>query len=622
MTIQGNVPIRTRISPDILDTIGRTFKFKHAKGIAEWLKNSLDNYLRLHEGGKETRNGNWPVLLCLIDSQSSKRGPNLAVIDFGGTTYQSVEDFFLFWGSRTAASHGELSNAAVTGGHGNGGKFYMREMWRGGARFSTWHNDKATSLVVEKRSDGTTGYWEIQNESMGWRESLSLALNDAEGLGGGESIISHLNSEEPEIIAELDAGAHGFTVVVGRRAQQVHSSNDVVIGGRWNHQKLIDELRDASQARRPIRELDITVLRNGQLGVDRLMPAKVDEDPEWPLLELDVPVELLRDIAWRTGHASAGTLRIAKSAIQLSGRHKDLNSIFILDRQGNPIANYPFAELPFPGYSPVLSLFNAELRLTFSQVEELVQNDRERLVNTPTTEAILAWVVDRIWERVGALEEQQRSQEQNSELQKAAVLNDALNQHAKRFLEELQTEMMVDYIEDPKGGGFGDTGDGIGGVGKGSGGDNERDSGKGGGEGVGGTAEVPGTQSSRRRPRFPQVLLSGIDEDPASPGSSKHFTDRHPPLEQDDIDKLHNVWWINTTHPFAAEAIRREGARGHAFKSHQLYMFRDVVQREALRFLQRRETELGLDRVENELSEASNRFLADLPIDLVQEFLG
>jgi hypothetical protein len=361
------------------------------------------------------------------------------VIDFGGTTHQSVEDFFLYWGSRTAASHGDLSNAAVTGGHGNGGKFYMREMWKGGARFSTWRNNKATSLVVEKRSDDTTGFWEVQNQFMGWRESLNLALNNGDGLGGSESIISHLKANDPEIVTELDAGTRGLTVVVGRRAQQVHSSNDVVVGSRWNHQKLIDELRDASQARRPIRELDITVLRNGQLGVDRLMPARVDEDPDWLPVELEVPRDLLRDADWRVQNSSAGTLRIAKSIVQLSGRHKDLNSVFVLDSQGNPIASYPFGELPFLGYSPVLSLFSAELQLTFPQVDELVQNDRERLVNTPTTDAILAWLVEQIWARVAALEEDQRSQEQNSELQKAAVLDDALNQHAKRFLEELQT---------------------------------------------------------------------------------------------------------------------------------------------------------------------------------------
>jgi len=93
-------PIETTISPDILDTIGKTYKFKHAKGVAEWLKNSLDNYLRLRELGKEPRNGNWPVFLCLLDAQSQKNGPNLAVIDFGGTTLENTEKFLLNWGSR------------------------------------------------------------------------------------------------------------------------------------------------------------------------------------------------------------------------------------------------------------------------------------------------------------------------------------------------------------------------------------------------------------------------------------------------------------------------------------------------------------------------------------------
>jgi hypothetical protein len=50
------------------------------------------------------------------------------------------------------------------------------------------------------------------------------------------------------------------------------------------------------------------------------------------------------------------------------------------------------------------------------------------------------------------------------------------------------------------------------------------------------------------------------------------LTDRHPPLEQDDIDRRHNVWWINTAHTFAQEALDRGGPRGQAFKSYQLFM--------------------------------------------------
>jgi hypothetical protein len=123
--------------------------------------------------------------------------------------------------------------------------------------------------------------------------------------------------------------------------------------------------------------------------------------------------------------------------------------------------------------------------------------------------------------------------------------------------------------------------------------------------------------------KFPEVLISGIDHDPArADGNTKHFTDRHPPLEQDDVDRSNSVWWINTAHPFAQEALSRGGARGNAFKTFQLFMFCEVVQRETLRVIQRREAELGIDRVENDLSEITNRFLAELPQDLVDDLLS
>lgn len=128
--------IPPKISSDILDTLGKSFKFKHAKGIAEWLKNSLDQYLRLRKEGDETRGGNWPVILNLIDAQSSKTGPNLAVIDFGGTDHTKIENFFLHWGDRGAATYGRAVTAAVTGGHGNGGKVLYAGNVEGGRPIS------------------------------------------------------------------------------------------------------------------------------------------------------------------------------------------------------------------------------------------------------------------------------------------------------------------------------------------------------------------------------------------------------------------------------------------------------------------------------------------------------
>ena len=187
--------IKTKIHPDFLDTVGKSFKFKHGKGIAEWLKNSLDQYLRLLKSKEESLRGNWPVFIHLIDSGSQSKGPNLAVIDFGGTTYQAIEKFFLYWGDTSAATHGKtIKDVALTGGHGNGGKFYMREMWREGARFLTWRDGRATSLVVQKMDNGETGYFEIENKMMSWQESLGIALPLAEHLGGIEEIVEHLRN--------------------------------------------------------------------------------------------------------------------------------------------------------------------------------------------------------------------------------------------------------------------------------------------------------------------------------------------------------------------------------------------------------------------------------------------
>jgi len=614
--------IKTKIHPDFLDTIGKSFKFKHGKGVAEWLKNSLDQYLRLLKNGEESLTGNWPVFVHLVDGGSQSKGPNLAVIDFGGTTYQAIEKFFLYWGDTSAASHGRtIKDVALTGGHGNGGKFYMREMWRDGARFSTWKNGKATSLVVQKMENGETGYFEVEDKNMGWQDALNMALPVSEHLGGVKEIIEYLQNNLPGVFTELENKKRGFSVIVGCRAVQTMSSNDVVVGGRWKHQQLIDEIRDAQQARRPIRELNITVFVNGQIKIEHLTPYSIEEDENWPKETHIVTGSIVS--ALKPGLSHAGVFTIFKSTNQLTGRLKDLNSLFISDSKGNPIASYPLHELSFPGYSPLISFFHGELQFNFSEISQIVTNDRERLVDSSSTQSILDFVAKKIWERIQVIEKTNRENKAKEDLDLASLLNETLNKHAQRFLQQVQTEILVDYVASDIGGGSGSGGSGKGGVNSGSGGTGKRTGGQGGGEGKGGEIETPGETKHARRSKFPRMLLSGRDPDPArSDTETKQLTDRHPPLHQDDVDRMYNVWWLNTTHPFAAKALKKTGgAKGLAFKSHHLSMFRDMVQREALRILQRREAELPLDRIENELDEVSNRFLAELPIDIVDSLL-
>ena len=628
--------IETRISPDFLDITGRSFRFRHGKGIAEWLKNSLDQYLLRHILGDEPLTGNWPVYVNLINARRASMGPNLAVVDFGGTTYDKVHDFFLHWGDTTAATHGgAVTSSRLTGGHGNGGKFYMREMWKDGARFITWRGGLATSLVVENVGDGTTGYWEHKGIALSWRQALEFAFNPEENLGGSKWLFEYLRTEESEIKTALDRQERGFTAVVGRRGKQILSSNDVVRGGRWVEQDLIDDIRSAQQARRPIRELQISVFIDGHLRLSDLHPETVEADEDWAVLKVEAPIEIFEGNDLASGATAIGHLALKKAASPLRGRSRYQNAIYVVDGNDNPIASYPISELPLPGHSSLSEFLYGELRLVFPSVHYIVETDRERLVQGPATQRILGWVAEQIWIRRRQAEKEQRAAQRKSELDVASALNNLLNEHARRFLRELETAIMIDFLDDPIGGGEGDDDIGTGpvgdkptiavGVGEGGsgGGSGPERPGPDGREDTPGQAEQPGNKKSVRRPRFPLVLLSGRDVDPArADGELRHLTDRHPPLYQSDEDREYNIWWLNTTHPFAGQSLQRGGSEGPWFKSYHLFMFQQMIQLESLRLLQRREAELALDTIEGELMKYANDFLSALPMDLVDALLG
>lgn len=121
-------PIETIIDADrVLDLLGKDFNFDHAKGIAELLKNSVDAY-NIEDVPDEQQT-------ILISVQTGKRDyvKEIEVIDFCGMTKEKIDKGFVYWFSNVAASldkEGIQSNMKTLGGHGNGGKFYMRQMFK------------------------------------------------------------------------------------------------------------------------------------------------------------------------------------------------------------------------------------------------------------------------------------------------------------------------------------------------------------------------------------------------------------------------------------------------------------------------------------------------------------
>ncbi len=111
-------PQRFVIDEAVLDLLGNEFKFDHAKGLAEWLKNSRDAYLR-----KDVPDPQQFVIIRLVES-GSDRLKRIECIDFLGMSKAHIDDAFKrFFDPQAAKKGAKNAQIKTLGGHGNGGNF-------------------------------------------------------------------------------------------------------------------------------------------------------------------------------------------------------------------------------------------------------------------------------------------------------------------------------------------------------------------------------------------------------------------------------------------------------------------------------------------------------------------
>src|SRR5437868_12807020 len=75
------------IDEAVLDLIGNEFRFDHAKGLAEWLKNSSDAYLR--DGVPDA-----DQVMIVRFTESGKSLTRIECIDFVGMPKKQIDDAF------------------------------------------------------------------------------------------------------------------------------------------------------------------------------------------------------------------------------------------------------------------------------------------------------------------------------------------------------------------------------------------------------------------------------------------------------------------------------------------------------------------------------------------------
>ncbi len=136
--------INFKVHRDYIKREAQHFK-DHKKGLPEWIKNSDDSYTR-HEDLKNKDIKNAKIILNLGKKQ-------VACLDFGGTEFKKIEKHLFYWGDPKAATHGEeLKKKIVSGGHGNGGKYYALAEFKK-CKIINYYKGKLSVFTIEDDQD-------------------------------------------------------------------------------------------------------------------------------------------------------------------------------------------------------------------------------------------------------------------------------------------------------------------------------------------------------------------------------------------------------------------------------------------------------------------------------------
>lgn len=416
------------IDDHLLDIIGNEFQFDHEKGLAEWLKNSIDAYIRMGIPDSEQ------YIVVRMDD-GNKNDAAVEMIDFAGMGQVDIEKAFKRWGDPEAAKRG--LNKRVYGGHGNGGKFYMRQM------FSTSH------FVTYKE-----GYLNIfgfnEKKKYGFADGFKARkLKPAEAIkAAGISNIFFPGKVKEDILA----GKHGFTVVRGIGPEGMR--NKIKFG------KLLSKFRNHPQARRILSRIEVWVSHNENdyllLKPDELKPLVGFEIPK--VLEIPKELKYLEDgeeiIVSMTNkkYSYPGRLIVKSSEEALTRGSKlgDLNRVDVVGEIG-VLASYQLLEIGV-GTFPQASFLYGECECPILENPEMdcVKNDRSKLVENPRSKALIEWIRSKMDEVATEIISKEKAEQEADQKKISAAFNEYLNKWKDRFM----SKIMGDLTQG--GNGFGD----------------------------------------------------------------------------------------------------------------------------------------------------------------------
>lgn len=426
------------------DVIGSEFR-DHVKGMAEWLKNSADAYI-----SQNTPSSQQYIIFRINDGVDE---PTIECIDFVGVGEENIEKAFKRWGDPTASKRGK--NIKTYGGHGNGGKFYMRNAFER-SLFITYK--KGVLNVFGFSENKKYGYDErYKNKEMEPVAAMKFAEIDK------LPNIEHLKQE-------ITRGERGFTVVRG-----INPIN--LVKNKFKITKEMDRLKDFPQSRRILKQSSVSVIYNGKIFFEALRPEELApyEKFEGPRIvpapeTLSFKNEKERaTIILANKKYPAGKLILRTSKEQLaSGSLKELNRIDIFGEVGvigsyqlqeMGVTSYPYAAFIYGEFCPATE---NDATILEDPEDDCVSNSRDKLVVNDKTKALIGWIAEQVDTLANEIKGVEQEKQKLNQKEINSKFNDVLNEWKNKHMGKIMSSIFSSGSSEGTGG----SGDGEGFLGK------------------------------------------------------------------------------------------------------------------------------------------------------------
>lgn len=107
-----------------------------------------------------------------------------------------------------------------------------------------------------------------------------------------------------------------------------------------------------------------------------------------------------------------------------------------------------------------------------------------------------------------------------------------------------------------------------------------------------------------RKPMYPKVLLSGIDQDPLNiaPGGKIILDPRQPLVYQRPQDTKEGIYWINTSAPLAQMILRTHDSHSLKWRDYLFQRYVEICVKEAIYELQKKDPEsFKAERIDSDI---------------------